>query len=266
MKVSAFFENILTGARAKKISGEDALRRMQAAGLDTVYVGRDSIWEFGEDLLELLKSIGLPVEGLHGWFDFAGNPDGEEWKAFIDTAARWGAKHVLFVPGLNGTEERKCNMVSVLRKAVAYGREMGITVTMENLDQLTAPYNSAEGLNWFFSRVEGLQCCFDTGNFVIHQENALQLLEEFLPNLCTVHIKDRSKERLHMGDSACACADGSFVYPAPVGDGYIQILNILGRLKEIGYNGALIAELYGYDPAFMLEGILKSVSWLSTHK
>lgn len=266
MKVSAFFENILTGARAKHIPIEDALCQMQEAGLDTVYVGRDSLEEFGEELHALLKSIDLPVEGLHGWFDFAGNPDGEEWKSFIDTAVRWGAKHVLFVPGLVGTEERKNNMVSVLRKAVAYGKEKGIAVTMENLDQLTAPYNCAEGLRWFFSQVEGLQCCFDTGNFVIYQEDELQLLEVFLPNLCTMHMKDRSKDQLHPADASCICADGSHVYPAPVGDGYIQIPAIMERLKEIGYDGALISELYGYDPEAMLEGMLQSVAWLRAHR
>jgi len=265
MVISAFFENIRTGADAKDLPVTEALRKMQAAGLDTVYVGRDSLEEYGESLPDILKTLDIPVEGLHGWFDFAENPDGEDWKAFIDTAARWGAKHVLFVPGLNGTEERKQNMVSALRKAVDYGREKGIAVTMENLDQLLAPYNSAEGLRWFLSQVEGLQCCFDTGNFVIHQEDELRLLEDFLPDLGSVHIKDRSREKLHPEDGACVCADGSAVYPAPVGDGYIQIQAILERLKEVRYRGALIAELYGCDPEYMLEGMLRSVSWLRSH-
>ena len=265
MIVSAFFENILTGARAKGIPVEEALRQMQRAGLDTVYVGRDSLAEFGDNLFDMLASINLPVEGLHGWFDFAGNPEAENWKEFIDTAARCGAKHVLFVPGLDGSEERLANMVSVLRKAVAYGKEKGIAVTMENLDQLTAPYNRKEGLNWFFSQVEGLQCCFDTGNFVIYHENELELLEDFLDNLCTMHMKDRSKEKLHPNDDSCRCADGAVVYPAPVGDGYMQIPAILERLKSAGYQGALIAELDGYDGEFMLEGMRKSVSWLRAH-
>lgn len=266
MVISAFFENILTGARARNMPLPEALGLMRNAGLETVYVGRDSIAEFGDGLLFLLDPLNLKVEGLHGWFDFAGNPAGEEWKDFMDTAVRWGAKHVLFVPGLienpADREARMENMAEVLRKAVSYGRERGIAVTMENLDQITAPYNSGAGLAWFFSQVEGLQCCYDTGNFVIHKENELELLENFLDKLCAVHVKDRSQVKLHPNDDSCICADGSAVYPAPVGDGCMRIAEILRRLGEAGYDGSLIAELYGCDPDAMLDAMLRSVAWL----
>ena len=269
MVVSAFFENILSGARAKKIPLAEALSRMRDAGLETVYVGRDSVAEFGDGLLSLLEPLNLKVEGLHGWFDFGADSAAEDWKEFIDTASRWGAKHVLFVPGLIENPEEKPrrmeNMVSSLKKAVAYGREKGIAVTMENLDQITAPYNCAEGLRWFFSRVEGLQCCFDTGNFVIHKENELALLDEFLSNVRAVHVKDRSKVKLHPKDAACICGDGSVVYPAPVGDGCMQIPAILNRLKDAGYEGSLIAELYGCDEDYQFDAMVKSVEWLKSH-
>ena len=271
MKVSAFLENIRTGAQSANLPLEKALSRIQAAGLETVYVGRDSIAELGQPLFEMLKKLGLPVEGLHGWFNFADHPEGEDWKGFLDTASQVGAGHVLFVPGLVDTDDLEArrikmeNMVKVLRQAVAYGRERGIAVTMENLDQITAPYCSVAGLSWFFSQVEGLQCCYDTGNFIIHRENELTALEGFLDNLAAIHVKDRSQVKLHAKDDHCQCADGGIMYPAPVGYGCMQISGILDKLKEVGYTGSLIAELYGYDPDFMLEGMEESVAWLKNH-
>ena len=269
MVVSAFFENILTGAIANEISVSEALLRMKQAGLESVYVGRDSVSEFGDDLLELIQSLKLSVEGFHGWFDFAGSPDDTCWMDFIDTAERWGVKHMLFVPGLiehpEESARKKENMVSVLRKAVNYGQEKGIAVTMENLDQLTAPYNCADGLKWFLSRVAGLRCCYDTGNFVIFGEDERKLLDDFLDVLVAVHVKDRSWTKLHPQDDCCQCADGKLAYPAAVGEGDIQIPEILQKLKAVGYPGALIAELYGCDPAYMLDAMERSVAYLKMH-
>ena len=37
-------------------------------------------------------------------------------------------------------------------------------------------------------------------------------------------------------------------------------------LKELDYQIPLIAELYGCDPAYMLDGMLRSVAWLKIHR
>ena len=58
------------------------------------------------------------------------------------------------------------------------------------------------------------------------------------------------------------CADGEELYAVPVGDGFIQLKEILAQLKESGYDGGLIVELYGYYAKDMLEGLLRSVKWV----
>ena len=42
----------------------------------------------------------------------------------------------------------------------------------------------------------------------------------------------------------------------------MQIKEIMYRLKNQGYDGGLIAELYGYPSEIMAEGIRKSVRWI----
>lgn len=271
MHVAAFLENIMEGAKAKEISLKEALQKMQEAGLDKIYVGKKSIDQMGESLFELFEELNLPVEGLHGWFDFGHHPEDESYKQFIDCAVKCGASNVLFVPGLinrdeaDQYEQQKQNMKTALIKAVAYGEEKGIAVSMENLDGVLAPYCSVEGLNWFMQEVKGLQCSFDTGNFVIYHEDELKALEVFRDKICTLHVKDRSRTRLHEKDGVCTCADGVEVYPSPVGYGFMQIKEILNRLKETGYEGGVIAEMYGCQRDYALEGMIKSVQWLKAN-
>jgi len=271
MIVSAFLENIRTGAKALDMPLKEALQKMQAAGMEKIYVGKDSILELGQDLFDLFEELHLPVEGLHGWFDFGHHPEDEGYKQFIDYAVQCGAPNVLIVPGMIRKEEedqreaQMQNMVTALKKAVAYGKEKGVIVSMEDFDGTMAPFCSVDGLNWYMEQVEGLQCSFDTGNFIVYHEDERQALEVFLDKLCTMHIKDRSREQRHAGDYPCICADGDKFYPSPVGYGVMKIPAILERLKEIGYTGGVIAEMYGCDPQYMLEGMMQSVAWLKAN-
>lgn len=268
MHVAAFLENIIDGAKGKGISLKEALKLVQAAGMEKIYVGKGSIEQMGNSLFELFKELELPVEGLHGWFDFGHHPEDEGYKQFIDCAIQCGASNILIVPGLipedeeYQREQQKQNMKTGMENAVAYGREKGIAVSMEDFDGLAAPYCTVEGLNWFMQEIDGLQCCFDTGNFVMYHENELKALDVFLGRICSVHVKDRSRTRLHENDGVCLCADGAKLYSSPVGDGFMQIKEILTRLRETGFDGGIIAEMYGCDQTHMLDGIIRSVKWL----
>ena len=61
MIVSAFLENIRTGAKGLDMPLKEALQKMQAAGMEKIYVGKDSILELGQDLFDLFEELHLPV-------------------------------------------------------------------------------------------------------------------------------------------------------------------------------------------------------------
>lgn len=274
MHIAAFLENILQGARAQDIPLRDALKMMQDAGMEKIYVGTMSINGFmgmpglGEGVFDTFEELGIGVEGLHGFFDFGHHPEDESYRDFIDLAARHGAPNVLIVPGMipeedaHRRDEMLANMKSVLIKAVAYGREKGVIVSMEDFDGLTAPFCTIDGLDWFMQEVEGLQCSFDTGNFVMYREDELEAFERFRSKICTMHLKDRGTTRIYEGDSAVTLADGSQLYPIPVGYGIIRVREIIDGLKAQGYDGGLIAEIFGCDGAHMLPSIAKSIRWI----
>lgn len=270
MKIAAFYENIKTGAEHAGVSVEEALTQLKDAGLENLYanytVMRDDLPWLGT----VMEKLGIGVEGLYGFFDFSHNPKEETYKECVDLAAKLGGKNVLLLPGIvfpnepERAEELKENMRRGLEMAVVYGESQGVYVTLEDFDGMVAPYNCLEGMKWFMENTKGLTCSFDTGNFVMYCEDSLEAFETLKSYIVTVHVKDRSTAPVNPGDVAKSCADGSVVYPCPVGRGYIQIEEMVKRLKAMGYDGGLIAELYDCDPETMLTEIENSVRYLKS--
>lgn len=269
MKISAFYENILEGVTFYSLDMKETLIQLKRDGLEKLYFSYDTLKNDKDaSILHMLQELGMGAEGLYGFFQFEHFPMDEEYKNFIDTAVKYHAGNVLLVPGfvteeeIEKAEELKTNMWMGLKNAVQYGHEKGMDVSIEDFDGLTAPYCSIAGVREFLEKVPGLQFSFDTGNFVMYHDNELEAFELLKDKICTVHLKDRSHNKNSEKHPAVTCADGELLYAVPVGDGFMQIKEIMTRLKEMGYDGGLIAELYGYYPEDMLAGIRKSVKWI----
>lgn len=266
MKIAAFYENIAEGAKKEGISLREALCRLKAAGMEKVYMCRRSLAEGGSELTDLLAELGLTIEGLFDFFDFGHHPEDTGYEDLIDRASEVHADNVLIVPGMITKEDEMCrmqmmnHMKTCLSRAVAYGKEKNVAVSMEDFDGMDAPYCTIAGLNWFMTEVEGLACSFDTGNFILYHEDELEAFRLFADRICTVHLKDRSAVCINEGDIPCVCADDQKMYPSPVGFGDIRIREILEQLKQRGYQGSVIVELFNYSD--MLEGIRSSVQWV----
>ncbi len=265
MKVSAFYENIVTGAEASGIDMHSALEQLKKAGMDRIYLMPQS-WEKDKELLkEALPLLGIEVEGLHSWIFFQKNPSDASYRGVIDLAAELGAEHVLFVPGMltvGNTRRDIDNILTGMRAAVSYGNEKGIHVLMENFDGLLSPFNSIAGLQYFMDSIPGLGCAFDTGNFVMFREDELEAAALFADRIRFIHVKDRALSPLRPGNRKKLCADLSEVYPCAVGSGYIRIKEIFDYLAARDIKANAVAELFDCDPGFMLEDIEASVRWI----
>lgn len=265
MKIAVFYENIHEGALAAGQRTEDALAALRDAGMELLYLTPDSWKRDRRELSRTMEKLGLGIEGMHAFCDFAEDPETGKYTELIDLAAEAGAGNLLLIPGMYSTGDTHRDldsMVSGMRKAVAYGRGKGLPVLMEDFDGPLAPYNCIAGLQYFFDRVEGLGCAFDTGNFVTFREDELAAFDLFADRIRTVHLKDRSLNRRHAGDTPYRCADGREVFACPLGTGYIRMAEILGRLKERGYSGNVIVELYACDPSYVLRDAADSVRWV----
>lgn len=287
MKISAFYENILDAINYEHLDTKTYLAQLKQDGMEKVYISYETLKNDQEEsILKMLQELELGVEGLYGFIFFDHSPLDESYKNMIDLAAKVNAGNVLFVPGfitdedLSNEKQIKENMWTGLKNAVKYGKEKGVAVSIEDFDGLTAPYCRISGVAEFLENVPGLQFSFDTGNFVMYHDDELEAFEMFKDKICTVHLKDRLHEKDILCDentlggkdenvdfpgkeySFVICADGEKMGAVPVGDGVMQIKEIMSRLKSQGYDGGLIAELYGYPSEIMAEGIRKSVRWI----
>lgn len=268
MKIAAFYENISEGARAAGIPVAEAVKQLMAEGMDLLYASVYSARDEKSGMPEILRDTGIGAEGLYGFFDFGHHPEDESYRDLIDKAAELSAANVLVIPGFireedrDSREEQIANMKTALKKAAAYGKEKGIEVSLEDMDQLDAPFATIGGLKDFFDAVPELSYSFDTGNFVMYHEDEMKALSLFRDRLCTVHLKDREEKAVNEDDRFKITSDGTKTYVAVTGSGIIHMKEILASLKASGYTGNLIAELYDYSPSRMLEGIAESIRWI----
>lgn len=106
----------------------------------------------------------------------------------------------MLLPGIiqigSGEKDKKlARMVEGLRRAVKYEKEKGIDVALEDFDGIEAPYCTIAGMEYFMNEVPGLKCAFDTGNFVMYEEDEIEAFEKLKDRICTLHLKDRSKTK-----------------------------------------------------------------------
>ena len=265
MKIAAFYENIYDGVQRRRADMEETLGKLQDAGMELLYLSADS-WRRDEKTLRpILRRLRMGIEGMHAFCDFPGDPDTQLYRELIDLAVDAEAGNLLLVPGFltGGNSARDMQAIlNGMKKAVAYGREKGLPVLMEDFDGLLSPYNSIFGLQYFLDGVDGLGCAFDTGNFAIFHEDELEAFELFADKIVTVHLKDRTFERRHPGNQPLLCADQREIFVCPIGSGDIRMQEILRGLKQRNYPGNVIVELYCCDPDFVLEDIVRSIRWV----
>ncbi len=266
MKVAAFYENIAEGAKYEQISTKEAVLKLISDGLDLLYISSRTLDINRKEVEEILSETGIGVEGVYGFFDLGHNPQDRSYEKMILDAVHLRANNVLIVPGMieDGDEGGAvtANMIEGMKKAVEFGAQYGIAVSMEDFDGLKAPYCTIEGLAEFMDSVPGLLCSFDTGNFIMYGQDEMSAFQLFRDKLCTIHLKDRKKAAEYSDENYKVCHDGSKRYAAPAGAGYIKIKEILEKLIHQGFGGNGIVELYDYSPSHMLQGISDSVKWV----
>ena len=152
-------------------------------------------------------------------------------------------------------------MIETLIKFTEAANKYGLTVLMEEYDSSDAPFSTSQGLRDYLDPVPDLFCTFDTGNFIYNDEDVFQAYELFRDKICHVHLKDRTVERIYDQDQGKNSADGTKVfYPAPVGEGMLNLEDIVKRLKQDGYDGIYTIEHYGASR--QKEFLRKSSKWI----
>ena len=273
MKLSIFYDHVLDASRQSGLSLVEILHQAAAAGISAVEINHDNIARQPE-MLPAIESAGMKICGSFLFYDFGGKEYGDDrrMKEQIDTAKKLGYGNVLFVPGFLSDEDaaslnalldeyrgdlnnpvamgrldefmRTCEpivkMTEMLRRGVAYGKEQGITVMLEDFDGYRAPFARTLPLLWFMQNVEGLKFALDTGNFAYSDESVEEAYELLSPYIVHVHCKDRGAEA---GCEQNRVKKG--MAPTPAGDGYLPRCKYVRILLDSGYDGYFSIEHYG---------------------
>lgn len=132
------------------------------------------------------------------------------------------------------------HIVAGLGAASALAERQGLTLCLENHGQLAG--TGAQVLE-ILNRVDSpaLKSTFDTGNFLLVEEDPLRALDALLPRIGHVHVKDFKEDPQGRYQSLA----GKRFEGTPAGGGLVRLETIVGRLREAGYEGEYVLEYEG---------------------
>ena len=262
MKLSVFLEHIYEAASQTGQAEDAVLKIVKGFGIDYVEAPLESVLNLEDEVLRL-QAAGLGISNLYAFYDFGHDKDHNAAMPLIETAARLHVKKVEVIPGFIARGEDAAPMLSNMQHALnelcEEAVKRGVTVMMEDFDGIMAPYATTQGLAWFMEQVPLLRCCFDTGNFLFSEEDALQAYEVLKSRIVHVHAKDRSLTR-KKGEKPLRTIKRRKLYSSPVGQGCVPIRQIVEDLIAGGYNGIFAIEHFGSKD--MLADMRASAEWL----
>lgn len=96
---------------------------------------------------------------------------------------------------------------------------------------------------------DNFRTTLDVGNFLCLDENPLDAIKRSLPYASIVHLKDFYYRPSHQnpGDGFFRTANGNYLRGAIVGQGDIDMYEVLRTIKEFGYSGYFSVEFEGLE-------------------
>lgn len=266
MSLSVFFHHIEVAAKQRDITLQEMLKEARGYGIEAVELDYARASQDMAELKSLLDQAGIGVACMYGFFQFGEERNSAPGLAFLDAAAAMNASKVLVIPGFIDSDaspedwdKSLQGMADALNAMCDYAAKLGITVTMEDFDEVRAPFSNSEELLWFLGVVPGLRITFDTGNFIYRGEDALEAYGKLRDHVVHVHCKDRSLDE-GSGGTPKLCLDGTKLYPSPVGAGCIPLSEIVDKFRDSGYDGIYAIE--HFDAVDQSGYMKQSADWL----
>ena len=239
----------------KTMTLEDFLDRAQELDVDGVSL--ESCFIDKRDDPGYLESIKARLDDhdfdcVYAW----GHPDGleggrnrseyDEMIRSLGHAEKIGAKIMRVVGSslmfrFEDHQEQIEQLVEMFREAVQVAEAHDIKLAIENHIDFTAD-EILQLLEEFGSPYLGLN--FDTGNFARLLDDPIEAMEKLARYTLATHIKDLKI------NTRARVSDWYFFSTTPVGDGFIDNLQVARLLKQSGYQGFLAMELDFLHPDY----------------
>ncbi len=254
MKLSVFYEHIFEAAQQSGKSVEWVLQYAKSCGVDLLEC---DLWRLSdrEEQLALLRRCGMGVSCIYSHFDFlhdSAESSERKGRELLSAAQYFGVERVLCLPGLySGAQDREsetAQFIGGLSRLCDMARDYGVTVTVEDFDDINSPCCRMQDIRRLLDGCEGLRYTFDTGNFRYCLEDAEKAYALLHASVAHVHLKDRSYDPARSnadGTNGKPDISGEIMYPAEVCGGVIGAERLIKRLLSDGYDGVFAIEHFG---------------------
>ncbi|GIP39275.1 sugar phosphate isomerase [Paenibacillus sp. J31TS4] len=181
-------------------------------------------------------------------------------KLHVDTVHRLGIKHMRHdvtafrLPpeqmGIDYFEDNLELMVEGSRQIADYAADFGITTTIENHGFSVQQSDRVQRVLRMVDR-PNFKTTLDVGNFLCVDESPLVGVRKNLPYASLIHFKDFYIRPFYQdpgGGKWFRSANGNYLRGAIVGQGDIEMREIVKLIKASGYDGYLTVEFEGMEP------------------
>jgi sugar phosphate isomerase/epimerase len=179
----------------------------------------------------------------------------------VDKAVQLGASFVRVFSGDKDEEvtyeQAKSWIINGLKEAAQYAGSKGITLCLENHGYFAG---KADQVLEVIQEVGSsfLKSTFDTGNFLLVDDNPNEAIIKLKHQIAHVHFKDFSiVEENYQGHIYHSINGIRYAGRIP-GEGVVDLHHILSQLKQDGYNGWLTVEYEGDEE--QKEGSIRSIN------
>ncbi len=264
MKLSIFYQHITQAAQTHNLSEEEVLKKAYDMG----YRGLECEYSLFKDDREAFKKIandcGFSIVSVPYYGEFNVGIDRDKIEKAVDDVIFMGCKNILSIPGLidpkSKTYEKELDDIKYgLELLCKIANKKGVTVAMEEYDNIEAPFGTICQVKDFLDSTKHLKFNLDTGNFYTFGEDVFDAIEIFEEKISHVHLKNRRVEPLFEGEEYQLTSKGQKIYPTPVGVGQIDMKAILDKLVDISYDGYFTVEHFG--EVDQLDYMEKSAKW-----
>lgn len=266
-KLATFYDHMKDIERQDGIALFDAMKLTKGLGVDYLEISSGNIIGREDEVGHELAGSGLEISSIPVFFQFDTDTDvKKQAEPALEAASYLSADKILVIPGFFDEtddaarrEQKTLQMERCINELGELAARFHVSLLMEDFDSALSPCSTAQGLLRFFDRCPCLSCAFDTGNFRIMGEDPLQAYSLLKSHITHVHLKDRAYRQAN-GETPKMTADGTAIYPAPVGSGDLPLQDIVGLLRRDGYDGIYTIE--HYESARTLDYLKQSVTWV----
>jgi sugar phosphate isomerase/epimerase len=145
-------------------------------------------------------------------------------------------------------EEDLPMLANACRRVADYAAEHGITTSVENHGFYI---QASERVQRLINQVDrpNFKTTMDVGNFMCVDEDSVSAVKNNLPFSSMVHIKDfyRRPSYRNPGEGWFQSASGNYLRGAIIGNGDIDMKEVIRVVKDSGYDGYLSVEFEGME-------------------